>query len=252
MRDKKNTAASLPMQQPVAPVVHNHPQGYAGLAFAIFVCVCLGLALGYFGIVALAADAGSRNPRRDVAQAFLWIVCGGGGLYCASVVGSKLYVNISATNHAHKLEIMRAMNEHNERVAQIEAGASGAPANSSRAIYPDAKKAEAAQHAIRAAYQFLKEKDRLYKGNEKRPWGRNAVLGYKIDGLKHTEADNVKGWLQENGFITTDDNLNLYRYPHVGDAIRALNSYIAPPIVFNGKHSPTPYQEVTSVIDGSV
>lgn len=244
-RKVKNEAAALPIQEPVQQTIHNHAPNpawdkVANVATGLLLAWVAWLVLCYF-----LDQLGSDNPERDGAG---FVLFGGVGLFMLWLASKFLVAIIDKGGSLYK-EINQARLDANVHIAQITAGGSNSAATSNRAIYPDAKKAEAATKAMQAAYQFFREKKRLYKRNEKRPWGRNAVRGYNIDGLRYDEADTLKDWLTVNGFITADDNINLYRYPQEGDAVRALNLFIAPPIVFSGNR-PTEYQERTSLIEG--
>lgn len=238
-KSKQNSAAALPLPQP--QTVIQQPQHWGRIVLVIFACAVLGILLGYFGVVALAADAGIRNPRQSVAQGLLWIVLGGGGLYCTSVAGSKVIDKFLS----HQREIKLATIEANVKIAQYQLQASTTGAVGARALESDYAMARGCLAVLAKAYNI----NRPYTANESRPWVRDnawrLISAAGIQGIKWGDCSGVKGWLEENGFVV-GNQLNRVKYPHFEDARRAIDLIAAPPIKIN---QPAPYyEEKTSII----
>lgn len=238
-RKNKSDATALPL--PVPQTVVNQPQHWGRIVLVTFACLCAGVVLGYLGIVALAADAGIRNPRQSVAQGLLWIVLGGGGLYCTSVAGSKVLDKLLS----YRREIKLAAIEANVKIAQYQLQASTTGAVGARALESDYAMARGCLAVLAKAYNL----NRPYTANESRPWVRDnawrLISAAGIQGIKWGDCSGVKGWLEENGFVV-GNQLNRVKYPHFEDARRAIDLIAAPPILIN---PPTlPYRETTSII----
>lgn len=73
-----------------------------------------------------------------------------------------------------------------------------------------------------------------YRGNEPRPWSRRAaasvILAGEHDPVGESMGSRVRLWLKEREIITTDDQLNIAKYPDVASVQRLLYY----PILLNG------------------
>lgn len=238
-RNKKNDAAALPLPQP--QTIHNHPQPYTGLAFVVGGFVLALFPAAWWGLCFIFDKLGSRNPEYSAATLVAIVICGAVLWWPVTWLAG----NVSATNHAHKIEIMQAMNEHAQAMARLQLQASTTGAIGARALESDYVMARACLAVLAKAYNV----NRPYTANESRPWVRDnawrLISASGIQGIKWGDCNGVKGWLEENGFVV-GNQLNRVKYPHFEDARRAVDLIAAPPIKIN---QPTPYySEKVSII----
>jgi hypothetical protein len=238
-KSKRNESAALPLPQ--AQTVHNHPQSYTGLAFVIGGFVLALFPALWWMLCFLFEELGSRNPEYSAATLAAIVICGAVLWWPVTWLSG----NIAATNHAHKVEIMKLKLDHEHRQAQLQYQSAVTGAIGARALESDYAMARGCLAVLAKAYNI----NHPYTANESRPWVRDnawrLISAAGVSGIKWGDCGGVRGWLEENGFVV-GNQLNRVKYPHFEDARRRIDEIAAPPILIN---PPTlPYREVTSVI----
>lgn len=241
-KNKHNATAALPLPPP-AQTIHNHPQSWAGTVAVAFACAVLGIVLAFLALRFLAAEAGSQQPGRDVAQGIIAVICGVLLTYGGGWGIGKLYVMFQEQKRktlamVHNFELEQA------RILRLAAttGAVGA-----RALEADYATARGCLAVLEVAYRKLD--GRKYRANEARHWVRDTawktINDAHVQGVKWSDCSGFRDWLEDKGFII-GDQLNYAKFPEFEDARRAIDQIAAPPILIN---KPAPYyQETASII----
>lgn len=241
MRSNKNTTTSLPMQ-PVAPVVHNHPQGYTGLALVIGGFVLALFPALWWGLCFLFDKLGSRNPEYSAATLVAIVICGAVLWWPAT----WLIGNISATNHAHKVEIMDKVHEFELARARLQLqAATTIPTGGNDRLTNDSDytKSQLALAVLQIAYQHGP-----YKPNEARPWVRDRAYSLGVPGVTSAMAAGLAAWMAGNGLLV-DNQVNVAKYLTWEAARRMLARRYAPAVLVNARTTSLSDADTYSVID---
>ncbi len=208
--------------QPGETIVHNHPPNYAWPILTGIMAVIVGVIGLWHAALYLLSEAGDPHPERTLSLVIISVVL----LVGFAFLGSWLVGQHFDRWSNHRLQVLDRENEA-LRYRQLMANSM---TQDTRTVGPDARFANLVILVMIQAFDDYASRQGEYAYSDPRPWSRrNAatfILANEKTPVGESMASRVRPWLLERGVITSNNQINLKRYPDVASVQRLLHQPI--------------------------